>query len=69
MTHQMETFVDGARASAFFYSLIETAKANGLEPYSYLNYIFEELPKCKSEQDFEKLLPMFGIRLFNRILH
>lgn len=55
----------GARASAFFYSLIETAKANGLEPYSYLNYIFEELPKCKAslsgddESDFEKLLPMF----------
>ena len=50
---------DGASASAFFYSLIETAKANGLEPYSYLNYIFEEFPKCKNESDLEKLLPMF----------
>lgn len=27
---------DGAQASAFFYSLIETAKANGNEPYAYL---------------------------------
>lgn len=50
---------EGARASAFFYSLIETAKANGLEPFSYLNYIFEELPKCDNESDFGKLLPMF----------
>jgi transposase len=49
----------GAWASALFYSLIETAKANGLEPYSYLNYIFEEFPKCRVESDYEKLLPMF----------
>jgi transposase len=53
---------DGAKASAFFYSLIETAKANKLEPYSYLNYIFEEIPKCKVEIDYEKLLPMFADR-------
>jgi len=50
---------NGARASAFFYSLIETAKANGLEPFSYLNYIFEEIPYCKDEDDFRKLLPIF----------
>jgi transposase len=50
---------DGAKASAFFYSLIETAKANNLEPFSYLNYIFEELPKCDNELDIGKLLPMF----------
>ncbi|HOV15397.1 MAG TPA: IS66 family transposase, partial [Spirochaetota bacterium] len=48
---------DGARASAFFYSLIETAKANKLEPYSYLNYVFEQIPLCKTESDYEKLLP------------
>ena len=34
----------GALASAGLYSLIETAKANGLEPYRYLRYLFEELP-------------------------
>ena len=50
---------NGAKASAFFYSLIETAKANRLEPYSYLNYIFEQIPLCKEESDYEKLLPMF----------
>lgn len=36
--------VKGARASAGIYSLIETAKANGLEPYCYLKYLFERLP-------------------------
>jgi hypothetical protein len=31
----------GASASAFIYSLIESAKANGLEPKRYLNELFE----------------------------
>jgi transposase len=48
---------DGARASATFFSLIETAKANGLEPYAYLRHIFEKLPLVKSEQDLHDLLP------------
>jgi len=34
----------GAKASAAIYSLIETAKANGLEPYAYLRVLFERLP-------------------------
>ena len=34
----------GAEASATIYSIIETYKANGLEPYTYLTYLFEELP-------------------------
>lgn len=37
--------VRGAAASAFLYSLIETAKANNLKLYDYLNYLFTELPK------------------------
>jgi transposase len=48
---------DGARASAAFFSLIETAKANGLEPYAYLRFIFEKLPLAKSDQDLQDLLP------------
>jgi transposase len=48
---------DGARTSAAFFSLIETAKANGLEPYAYLRYIFENLPLATSEQDLQDLLP------------
>jgi len=34
----------GATASASVYSIIETAKANGLNPYKYLNFIFKDLP-------------------------
>ena len=47
----------GARASAALYSLIETAKANQLEPWAYLNYLFEKLPTAKSEQTLLALLP------------
>lgn len=49
---------DGAKASAGLYSLIETAKANTLEPYKYLRYLFEKLPFAESEKDFRALLPM-----------
>ena len=48
---------EGAEASALLYSLIETAKANKLEPYAYLRFIFEKLPTAKSLQDYESLLP------------
>jgi len=34
----------GAKASAAVYSIIESAKANGLSPYKYLYYIFSQLP-------------------------
>jgi transposase len=49
--------VRGAEASANLYSLIETAKANGLEPYAYLRHIFSELPKATTLQEIEELLP------------
>jgi transposase len=49
--------VKGAKSSANLYSLIETAKANGLEPYRYLRHVFDELPKAKSLEAIEKLLP------------
>lgn len=49
--------VNGAHASARLYSVIETAKANGLEPYQYLRYLFRELPKAGCEADVQKLLP------------
>lgn len=47
----------GANASADLYSLIETAKANGVEPYHYLKHVFSELPKAQSVEDIEALLP------------
>lgn len=47
----------GAEASARLYSLVETAKANGLEPYHYLVHVFTELPKAITAEDIEALLP------------
>ncbi len=49
--------VKGVKASANLYSLIETAKANGLEPYAYLRYLFAILPKAQTVKEIEKLLP------------
>ena len=37
----------GAKASAIVYSIIETAKANHLNPYMYLVHIFSKLPSLK----------------------
>ena len=34
----------GAVVSAAVYSIVETSKANGLEPFRYLTYLFEKLP-------------------------
>lgn len=47
----------GARASAAIYSLIESAKANGLNPYEYLLTVFEKLPAASAQKDLEALLP------------
>ena len=49
--------VKGVNASANLYSLIETAKANGLEPYAYLRHVFTELPKAQTVEAIEALLP------------
>ena len=49
--------VGGATASAHLYSLIETAKANGVEPFRYLRALFKELPKARSADDYAALLP------------
>ncbi len=49
--------VDGAKASAALYSLITMARANGVEPYSYLEAVFRELPKAESSEQKEALLP------------
>jgi len=45
------------RQSAAFFSLVETAKVNGLEPYAYLCRLFERLPYAKTVADYEALLP------------
>ena len=47
----------GAQASAIHYSLIETAKANGLEPYAYLSQVLKALPYADTVEKIEALLP------------
>jgi hypothetical protein len=49
--------VKGAKASASLYSLVQSARANNLEPYAYLRRLFAKLPTAKSVEDFESLLP------------
>lgn len=49
--------VDGAKASANHYSLIQTAAANGHEPFKYLTVVLTELPSAKVQSDYESLLP------------
>jgi len=49
----------GAHASAFMYSLVETAKANGLEPKAYLQALFERYPLAKTVEQRRALLPMY----------
>ena len=51
----------GANASANLYSLIETAKANGIEPYAYLKRLFTELLQASTVEDIEALLPIRNI--------
>jgi transposase len=50
---------DGAKASAAFYSLIETAKACCHDPYWYLRHLFERLPWAKNREDLRSLLPQY----------
>ncbi|WP_083521314.1 IS66 family transposase [Alicyclobacillus kakegawensis] len=58
----------GARASAIAYSLVETAKENGLDPYWYLEYLFERLPNIRTDDRvaMDELLP-WSDRLPERI--
>ena len=47
----------GAHASAVIYSLLQTAKANGHEPYAWLRRVMRDLPAAKTLEEFEALLP------------
>ncbi|SOS36036.1 transposase IS66 [Pseudomonas syringae group genomosp. 3] len=47
----------GATASAQIYSLVETAKLNDQEPYTWLRHVLERLPHAASVEDYEALLP------------
>ena len=57
---QMIDTINGAKASAIIYSIVETAKANNLKPYDYIQYILEEIPKHMDDTNrsfLENLLP------------
>ena len=52
---EMIDTVHGASASAIIYSISETAKANGLKPYEYFEYLLTEIPKHQDESSTEFL--------------
>jgi transposase len=47
----------GAHASAAIYSLIETARANGLEPYTWLRHALQHIPNATTLEHYEALMP------------
>jgi transposase len=49
---------EGAEAAARIYSVIATAKANGLNIKTYFENLIENLPKAKTIEDYEALLPL-----------
>ena len=49
--------VRGAEASANLYSVIETAKRCGIEPFAYLRLVLTELPRATTLDEVETLLP------------
>lgn len=49
--------VDGADASCFFYTLIETAKEAGISPSDYVEYVATFYPECRKDGRWERLLP------------
>ena len=57
---QMIDTLNGAKTSAIIYSVVETAKANNLKPFDYVQYLLEEIPKHMDDKDrsfLEDLLP------------
>ena len=60
---QMIDTIHGAKSSAIIYSIVETAKANNLKPFDYVQHLLEEIPKHINDKDcsfLEDLLPWSG---------
>lgn len=58
--HRAKNFVitesdNGVKVSAMLYSIVETAKANGLNTYQYLELLLTELPKHLEDKDLKFL--------------
>lgn len=58
----------GAHASAAMYSIVETARANNLDPFHFLYRLFTELPNSDTDEKLEQLLPwnMEGIPRYRK---
>ncbi|MEN6440238.1 MAG: IS66 family transposase [Syntrophobacter sp.] len=56
---------NGADAAATLYTLIETAKACGLDPYQYLRFLFEKIPYANSQADYVALIPQNATALIS----
>ena len=59
---EMIDTVNGATSSAIICSIVETAKANGLKPFNYFEYLFTEIPKHADDKNtafFTDILPWF----------
>ena len=57
---QMIDTIHGAKSSAIIYIIVETAKANNLKPFDYVQHLLEEIPKHMNDKDcsfLEDLLP------------
>ena len=57
---QMIDTIHGSKSSAIIYSIVETAKANNLKPFDYVQHLLEEIPKHMNDKDcsfLEDLLP------------
>lgn len=54
----------GARAGVIFYSLIQTCKANDIDPEKYFNYMLNRIRECRIDEDYKALLP-FNIPISN----
>jgi transposase len=55
---------EGAESSCGMFTLIESAKQNGLVPFDYLMALFEKSPLASTQEDWEKLLPW---NIFHRL--
>ncbi len=47
----------GAQASANLYSIVGSARANGIEPHAYLTHLYMQLPRASTVEHLEALLP------------
>lgn len=51
------TSPDGAKATAAMFSLIESAKANGVEPYAYMQHVIGNIAAADTDEALDALMP------------